>query len=75
MDNIRTISGTAFDNHAIPACALAQSLLALNGLIERAALAAYGKDSEVAVTVRAGGTQGTFTVGRIRVGLGPPLTF
>ena len=70
MDNIRTMnesfsihfSGTAFENHAIPACALAQSLRALDGLIERAAKAAYGMDSEVAVTIRAGGRPGTFTV-------------
>lgn len=53
MENVRTInetfsiqfSGKAFDNHDIPASALAQSLLALDGLAKRTAEAVYGKGS------------------------------
>ena len=52
--------GVAFDAHEIPAAALAQSLLALDGLAKRAAEAVYGKEVEAEIRVKAGFKQGSF---------------
>lgn len=54
--------GPAFDDHDIPATALAQSLLALDGLVRRTAEAVYGKDAETNVKVKAGFRPGSFNV-------------
>lgn len=54
--------GKAFDNHEIPATALAQSLLALDGLATRTATAVYGKDANPEIKVKAGFRQGSFIV-------------
>lgn len=70
MENIRTMnetfsiqfSGKAFDNYDIPASALAQSLLALDGLAKRSAEAIYGKNSNTEIKVKAGFRQGSFIV-------------
>ena len=53
-------SGKSFDNHEIPASALAQSLLALDGLAKKSAEALYGKDVNVELRVKAGFKQGSF---------------
>ena len=55
-------SGKAFDNYDIPASALAQSLLALDGLVKKTAEAVYGKNVEAEVKVKAGFKQGSFIV-------------
>lgn len=55
-------SGKAFDNYEIPAAALAQSLLSLDGIAKRAAEAVYGKDSNTEIKVKAGFRQGSFIV-------------
>lgn len=55
-------SGKAFDNCEIPAAALAQSLLSLDGLAKRASEAVYGKDSNTEIKVKAGFRQGSFIV-------------
>lgn len=57
-----SFDGPAFDGHDIPAAALAQSLLALDGLARRAAEAAYGKNTSVEVKVKAGFRPGSFLV-------------
>lgn len=70
MENVRTMSetfsiqftGKAFDNHDIPASALAQSLLALDGLAKRSAEVIYGKNSNTEIKVKAGFRQGSFIV-------------
>ena len=57
MENIRIMNetfsiqfaGKAFDNHEIPASALAQSLLALDGLAKRTAEVVYGKDANAEI--------------------------
>lgn len=54
--------GPAFERHEISASALAQSLLALDGLVRRSAEAAYGKDADVDVKVRGGFRPGSFVV-------------
>lgn len=55
-------SGKAFDDYEIPATALAQSLLALDGLAKRSAEALYGNDSNPEIKVKAGFRQGSFIV-------------
>lgn len=70
MENVQTMSetfsiqftGKAFDNHDIPASALAQSLLALDGLAKRSAEVIYGKNSNTEIKVKAGFRQGSFIV-------------
>ncbi|MGN1208905.1 MAG: hypothetical protein ACI4SV_01280 [Duodenibacillus sp.] len=70
MENPKTIhetfsiqfSGKAFDNNEIPAYALAQSLLSLDGLAKRASEAVYGKESYAEIKVKAGFRQGSFIV-------------
>lgn len=70
MENIRIMNetfsiqfaGKAFDNHEIPASALAQSLLALDGLAKRTAEVVYGKDANAEINVKAGFRQGSFIV-------------
>lgn len=54
--------GPAFEDHRIPVAALAQSLLALDGLAKRVAIAAYGKEFEADVKVNAGFKPGSFIV-------------
>lgn len=54
--------GSAFEKHEIPAAALAQSLLALDGLALRAAEAAYGKAADVAIKVKGNLRPGSFIV-------------
>lgn len=65
--------GKAFDNHEIPA-ALAQSLLALDGLTKRAAEAVYGKEVEAEVRVKAGFKQGSFILDLIAACDNDPVT-
>ena len=55
-------TGKAFDNYEIPASALAQSLLALDSLSQRAAEVVYGKDSGTEIKVRAGFRKGSFII-------------
>lgn len=55
-------SGEAFDNHDIPAAALAQSLLALDGLAKRVAEVVYGKESNTEIKVKAGFRKGSFII-------------
>lgn len=55
-------SGKAFDDHAIPAAALAQSLLALDGLAKRVSEVVYGKESNAEIKVKSGFRQGSFIV-------------
>ena len=57
-----SFNGPAFDGHDIPAVALAQSLLALDGLSRRAAETAYGKSAAIDVKVKAGFRPGSFLV-------------
>ena len=57
-----SFNGPAFDGHDIPAAALAQSLLALDGLSRRAAEAAYGKSASIDVKVKAGFRPGSFLI-------------
>ena len=66
--------GKAFDNHEIPAAALAQSLLALDGLTKRAAEAVYGKEVEAEVRVKAGFKQGSFILDLIAACNNDPVT-
>lgn len=54
--------GPAFEDHRIPVTALAQSLLALDGLAKRVASEAYGKDYGADVKVKAGFKPGSFIV-------------
>lgn len=54
--------GPAFEDHRIPVTALAQSLLALDGLAKRVASEAYGKGYEADVKVKAGFKPGSFIV-------------
>lgn len=65
--------GKAFDNYEIPA-ALAQSLLALDGLTKRAAEAVYGKEVETEVRVKAGFKQGSFILDLIAACDNDPVT-
>lgn len=82
MENVRIInetfsiqfSGKAFDNHDIPASALAQSLLALDGLAKRTAEAVYGKGSNPEIKVKAGFRQGSFIVDLIAKCENDPVT-
>lgn len=55
-------SGEAFDNHDIPAAALAQSLLALDGLAKRVSEVVYGKESNTEIKVKAGFRKGSFII-------------
>ena len=55
-------NGPAFEHHNIPAAALAQSLLALDGLARRSAEAAYGKDADIKVNVKGSFRLGSFIV-------------
>lgn len=55
-------SGPALDSHEISAAALAQSLLALDHLAHRAAIAAYGREAEVSVKVKGSPRPGSFVV-------------
>lgn len=55
-------SGKAFDNHNIPAAALAQSLLALDGLAKRVSDVVYGKESNTEIKVKAGFRNGSFII-------------
>ena len=57
-----SFNGPAFDGHDIPAAALAQSLLALDGLSHRAAETAYGKSAAIEVKVKAGFRPGSFLI-------------
>ncbi len=52
--------GAAFDNHEIPAAALAQSLFAVDDLAKRAAKALYGKSASAEIRVKAGFKPGSF---------------
>ena len=54
--------GPAFEHHNIPAAALAQSLLALDGLARRSAEAVYGKDADIRVNVKGSFRPGSFIV-------------
>lgn len=54
--------GPAFEQHKISASALAQSLLALDGLARRSAEAAYGKDAEIDIKVKGGFRPGSFII-------------
>lgn len=63
-------SGKAFDDHAIPAAALAQSLLALDGLAKRVSEVVYGKESNAEIKVKSGFRQGSFIVDLITVAAG-----
>ncbi len=54
--------GPAFERHEISVSALAQSLLALDGLARRSAEAAYGKDAEIDIKVKGGFQPGSFIV-------------
>lgn len=60
-------SGASFDNHEIPASALAQSLLSLDCLAKRVAQDMYGKDAQTEVKVKAGFRKGSFIVDLIAV--------
>lgn len=52
--------GRAFDDHEIPASALAQSLLALDEIARRTSETVYGKDSQAELKVKAGFRKGSF---------------
>lgn len=67
-------SGQAFDNNDIPAAALAQSLLALDGLAKRTADAVYGKDSNAEIKVKSGFRQGAFIVDLVATCSKDPVT-
>lgn len=54
--------GPAFEQHEISASALAQSLLALDGLARRSAEAAYGKDAGIEIKVKGDFRPGSFIV-------------
>nr|DAH90118.1 MAG TPA: hypothetical protein [Caudoviricetes sp.] len=54
--------GPAFDGHDIPAAALAQSLLALDGLAKRSAQALYGSSTNSELRVKAGFKKGSFII-------------
>ena len=54
--------GEAFGSNEISASALAQSLLALDGLAKKAAEVEYGKDSEAEIKVKAGFRKGSFII-------------
>ena len=54
--------GPAFERHEISASALAQSLLALDGLARRSAEAAYGKDAGIEIKVKGDFRPGSFIV-------------
>ncbi len=53
-------NGKAFDEHEISASALAQSLLALDGLAQKVAETLYGKGVETQIKVQAGFRRGSF---------------
>lgn len=53
-------NGKAFDEHEISASALAQSLLALDGLAQKIAETMYGKGVEAQIKVKAGFRRGSF---------------
>ena len=55
-------NGPAFERHEISAAALAQSLLALDGLARRCAEAAYGKDADIDIKVQGNFRPGSFIV-------------
>lgn len=57
--------GIAFERHEIPASALAQSLLALDGIARRAAEASYGKDAEIDIKVKGSFQPGSFLMNMI----------
>ena len=57
-----SFNGEAFDGHDLPAAALAQSLLALDGFSRRAAEAAYGKNVAIDLNVKAGFKSGSFLI-------------
>lgn len=67
-------TGEAFDNHEIPASALAQSLLALDGLAKRSAEVIYGKSSNPEIKVKAGFRQGSFIVDLVATCVNEPVT-
>lgn len=54
--------GPAFERHEISASALAQSLLALDGLARRSAEAAYGKGADIDIKVKGDFRPGSFIV-------------
>lgn len=54
--------GPAFDGPNIPAAALAQSLLALDGLANRMSQGLYGSSTKTELKVKAGFKQGAFLV-------------
>lgn len=69
MDNISVeenfsieFEGPAFEQHKIYASALAQSLLALDGLARRSAQEAYGKNAEIEINVKGGFRAGSFII-------------
>lgn len=82
MENVRVMnetfsiqfSGKAFDHYDIPAPALAQSLLALDGLAKRSAEVAYGKGASVEIKVKAGFRQGSFIVDLVAKCENDPVT-
>lgn len=55
-------NGIAFEKHEISAAALAQSLLALDGLAHSASQKLYGKDAVTQVKVKGGPRAGSFVV-------------
>ena len=66
--------GKAFDDHEIPAAALAQSLLAVDGLAKRAAEVIYGKGADAEVRVKAGFKPGSFIMDLIAACKNDPVT-
>ncbi|MDO4938179.1 MAG: hypothetical protein Q4E62_09705 [Sutterellaceae bacterium] len=54
--------GKAFDQCKVPAAALAQSLLALDGLARKSCEAVYGSDCQTEVEIQADSSQGSFIV-------------
>ena len=57
-----SFEGQAIEQHKISASALAQSLLALDGLARRSAQAVYGRDAEIDIQVKGEARPGAFSV-------------
>ena len=57
-----SFEGQAIEQHKISASALAQSLLALDGLARRSAQAVYGRDAEIDIQVKGEAKPGAFSV-------------
>lgn len=54
--------GPAIEQHKISASALAQSLLALDGLARSSAQAVYGRDTEIDIQVKGDARPGAFSI-------------